>query len=76
VRRRDAGLTTAARRAVIGLLRSEDVDPSDRGGREGDEPLLGDPSEFIAVWVEGQLAAALVILAVAGLLLSVLGRLG
>jgi len=52
------------------------VDPSDRGGREGDEPLLGDPSEFIAVWVEGQLAGALVILAVVGLLLSVLGRLG
>jgi hypothetical protein len=57
-------------------LAENDVEPSDRGRPDGDEPSLGDPSEFIAVWIEGQLAGALVILAVVGLLLSVLGRVG
>lgn len=46
----------------------------DRSRRQGEEPLLGDPEEFIAVWIQGQLAAALVILGIAGLLLGLFHR--
>jgi len=36
------------------------------------EPALGDPGEFIDVWIQGQLAGCLCVLGVAGLLLWLL----